>query len=110
MVGEGMRSLLALCLVSAFALGCKADPEKCEKARRNYAELVYWDKTDAEIAQAPPEKRDELRKQKLAEFTKNMELGLNTCTSKCLSANNDKDMKCMIDAKTAAQAKACVTD
>jgi hypothetical protein len=106
-----MRSLLGLVLfVSVLGIGCKGDPEKCEKACRNYAELVFWEKADAEISQAPVEKRDELRKQKLAEFTKNLENGINTCTSKCLSANKEDDIKCMIDAKTAKQAKACVED
>lgn len=106
-----MRALLGtVLLVSFLGIGCKANPEKCEKACRNYAELVFWEKADAEIAQAPVEKRDELRKQKLAEFTKNLENGINTCTSKCLSANEKDDIDCMINAKTAKQAKACVED
>lgn len=104
-----MRMALAL-LVGLALGGCKGDPQKCEDACRNYAQLVFWEEADAEVAAAPPEKRDELRKQKLAEFTKNLELGLNTCTSKCLSANNDTDMNCMLKAKTAKAVKACVTD
>jgi hypothetical protein len=99
-----------LALVVAFALGCKGDPVRCEKACRNYAELVYWAEADAEIEKAPPEKRDELRKQKLAEFARDLERGIDVCTSKCLSANNDADTDCLINAKTAKQAKACVTD
>jgi hypothetical protein len=105
-----MRQLALLLVVLGLGLGCKGDPDKCDKACRNYAELIFWSKADAEINAAPAEKRDELRKQKLAEFSKNLELGLNTCTSKCLSANNDKDTKCLIEAKTADQAKACVED
>ena len=102
---------IAFVLLAGLVLGgCKGDPQKCEEACRNYAQLVFWEEADAQIAAAPPEKRDEMRKQKLAEFTHNMELGLNTCTSKCLSANYDKDMKCMLAAKTAKQAKACVND
>ena len=103
-----MRHVLALALFATLALaGCKGDPEKCDQACRNYAELVFWDKANAEIDAAPPEKRDELRKQKLAEFTKNLELGINTCSSKCLSANNDEQTKCLLQAKTAKQAKDC---
>ena len=104
----GSRSwLLGLLLVSTLAFGCKGDPEKCDKACRNYAELIFWDKANAEIDAAPLEKRDELRKQKLAEFTKNLELGINTCTSKCLSANNDDQTKCLLAAKTAKEARTC---
>jgi hypothetical protein len=109
MVGSGMR--IAFVLVVGLVLGaCKSDPQKCEEACRNYAQLVFWEKADAEVAAAPREQRDELRKKKLAEFTKNLELGLDTCTSKCLSANNDTDMNCMIKAKTAKEVKACVAD
>jgi hypothetical protein len=106
---------IALALFCCLALGgcmkaCNGDPDKCEQACRNYAQLVFWEKADVEINAAPAEKRDEMRKQKLAEFTKNMENGLPTCTSKCLSANNETDMTCMINAKTAKQVKACVED
>src|SRR6478735_8237854 len=105
-----MRSVLVLVLLTVIGSGCKGDPAKCEKACRNYAELIFWEKADAEISKAPVEQRDELRRQKLAEFTKHMELGIDTCTSKCLSANKDDDINCMIAAKTAQQAKACVAD
>jgi hypothetical protein len=101
----------AFVLLAGLVLGgCKSDPQKCEEACRNYAQLVFWDKADAEIAATPPEQRDALRKKKLGEFTKNLELGLDTCTSKCLSASNDKDMNCMLKAKTAKAVKACVAD
>src|SRR6476619_4095213 len=100
---------LALLLASTLAIGCKGDPEKCDKACRNYAELIFWDKANREIDAAPVEKRDEMRKEKLAEFTKNLELGINTCTSKCLSANNDDQTKCLLAAKTAQDAKTCAT-
>ena len=38
------------------ALGCKGNPEKCDKGCRNFFELVYWEKANAEIDSAPPEK------------------------------------------------------
>lgn len=106
----GIRLGLLGVLIFSTLAGCKGDPEKCDQACRNYANLIFWDKANVEIDAAPADKRDELRKQKLAEFTKNLELGINTCTSKCLSANNDDDTKCLLAAKTAEQAKACVTD
>lgn len=98
-------------LVVAITLAaCHGNPEKCEKACRNYAELTYWKKADAEIAAAPPEQRDALRKQKLSKFTADLEQGLTLCTTRCSSANNDKQADCLIEAKTADQAKACVDE
>ena len=99
------RLLVALALV-----GCKGDPVKCEKAVRNYYSLLYWDKADAEIAKAPEQDRDKLRKEKLARFEIEMEKGVDTVVSQCVSANNDKQIDCMIDAKTATEAKACTED
>jgi hypothetical protein len=99
-----------LFLAALFALGCKGDPVKCESACRNYAQLVFWETADAEIAKAPPEQRDELRKQKHAELARGLERGIDLCSSKCMSANNDDDTECLIAAKSAKQAKACVTD
>ena len=96
-------------LVLAAAAACKGDPDKCEKACRNYAELVYWQKADADIAAVPPEQRDALRKEKLAKFTGDLERGINLCTSQCVSATatSDKQADCMIAAKTADAVKAC---
>src|SRR5262245_11868078 len=89
------------------AIGCKGDPEKCDRACRNYFELVFWQKANAEIDQAPPAQRDELRKQKMAELANNLAEGVDLCTSKCTSANNDDTIDCLIKAKTADQARAC---
>ncbi len=105
-----MKWLLALCLVaevSALA-GCKGDPVKCETGCRNYFTLVYWDKTDPMIAAAPPAERDAMRKQKLGEFEAQMTRGIDVCSTQCMSANNDKDIDCMVEAKTAKAVKACL--
>lgn len=90
--------------------GCKGDPVKCESACRNYAKLIYWEKADAEIAAAPPAQRDELRTQKLAKFSADIEggEGANLCTNRCISAGNDTQIDCLNAAKTAAQARDCV--
>ena len=101
-----MRLVLAL----GFLFGaCKGDMQKCEEACRNYGNLVYWKHADAEIAAAPPEQRDALRKKRLGEFDSKLENGVDMCVSQCQSANNDKDMDCMIAAKTGDQAIACTT-
>jgi hypothetical protein len=102
-----MRWLLAVIVVAA---ACKGDPQKCDQACRNYAELVFWQKANVEIEKLPPNDRDAMRKQKMAELAKNLAEGVDMCTSKCMSANNDKQANCLIKAKTADQAKACVAN
>jgi hypothetical protein len=96
-------ALLAL----VMALGCKGDPVKCEKACRNYAELTFWDKAEKDIAAVPPDQRDALRKTKMAEFSHNLSQGIDMCTSQCVSANNEKTIDCLINAKNAKDAAAC---
>lgn len=97
-------------LLGVLLSACKGDQLKCEQACRNYGTLVYWQRADAEIAAAPAGERDALRKRRLGEFDSKLENGVDMCVSQCQSANNEKDMDCMIAAKTADQAKACVKD
>jgi hypothetical protein len=103
-----MRFVLVLLLLG-LGVGCKGDPDKCEQACRNYAHLVYWEAAEAEIAAAPVAERDALRKKKMGEFSHNLSKGVDMCSSKCMSANHDTDIDCLIGAKTAKQAKDCVT-
>ena len=104
-----MRCLLAVLVLFGFAAACKGDPAKCEKAARNYFTLVFWEKAEADIAAAPPEKRDELRKDLQAKFSVELEHNIDVVVSKCMSANNDDDVACLIDARTAKRAKECLT-
>jgi hypothetical protein len=103
-----MRSLCVLVLLPVLA--CKGDPVTCEKGIRNYAQLIYWEQADAEIAAAPETQRDALRKEKLAKFEHDMERGLDIVVSKCTSADSEDQVKCMIAAKTAKQAHDCDKD
>ena len=106
-----MRWPFALCLVfMAGCHSCKGDPERCDRAARNYAQLVYWEGANAENEKLPVAERDAVRKQKLAEFAKGIEDGIDLVVSKCVSANNTEQTDCMINAKTAKAAKACVSD
>ena len=105
-----MRWLATLCLVFVAGCTCKGDPDKCDRACRNYAELVFWDAANPEIEKLPVAERDAARKQKMAELANNLAKGVDLCTSKCVSANNKADTDCLIAATTAAAAKACVTD
>ncbi len=100
------RTLLALVTITSLG-ACKGDRQKCETACRNYGTLLYWEISDKEIQKAPADKQVSLRKRKLAEFSSQLENGVDVCINQCSSANNDKMMNCMIDAKTAADAKKC---
>ena len=104
-----MRSRFVVVVLLLIA-ACKGDPEKCDRACRNYAQLVFWDQANAEISAAPPERRDALRKEKTAKFEADLEHGIDYCTSRCVSANYDKDVDCWLAAKTAKQVKACSAD
>ena len=100
-----MRYLVAILCV----LGCKGDPDRCELACRNYAQLVFWEVAEKEIAAAPVAERDALRKKKMGEFSHNLSKGVDMCSSKCMSANHEQDIDCLINAKTAKEAKSCTT-
>lgn len=103
-----MRAVTFLVVLALVA--CKqGDPEKCETAVRNYATLMYWKNADRAIAAAPPEKRDELRKEKLADFTAKMEKGVQTLVTQCVSANDKEAINCMIAAKTAEEVQKCAS-
>ena len=88
-------------------VACKADAQRCEQAARNFATLTYWRTADAEIARQPAEKRTAVRKRKLVQFTHELESGIDTAISQCQSANNDDQIDCMIEAKTAERALEC---
>ena len=104
-----MRWLVALSFVfMAGCRSCKGDPEKCDQMCRHYAELVFWEEANAEIEKLPVEQRDAARKEKMAKFSRNLAAGVDMCTSKCVSANHKQDVDCVIAAKTATEAKACM--
>ena len=99
-----MRLVVALTLILS---ACRGDPVKCDLACRNYATLMYWKKADAEIAAAPADQRDALRKRHLGQFSSLLEGGIDQCVSQCESARNATQVECWIEAKTADQALAC---
>ena len=99
----------ALAVVLALALAaCKGDARKCEAACRNYATLRYWKVAEADITAAPPGERDAVRNRWRGRFPSELENGVELCVSQCQSANNAKDIDCMIAAKTADRAEACL--
>jgi hypothetical protein len=105
-----MHRLLLFLALGAGLGACKGDRKQCEDACRNSATLLYWRDADAEIAKAPADKREALRKTKLGMFDSKLENGVELCISQCTSANNETQTKCMIEAKTAEQIDGCVKD
>lgn len=101
-----MRRALVIAVLGLLA-ACKGDRQKCESACRNYGTLMYWEVSDRQIQAAPEADREALRKRKLGEFSSQLENGVDVCVNQCSSANNDKQVDCMISAKTATEAEAC---
>ena len=94
--------------VTVAGTGCRGDREKCEKAARNYHHLMFWETAEAEIAAAPPERRDALRKEKSVQFEQEENSpGVSQIVKGCMVENNKDTVNCLIDAKTAAQARKC---
>jgi len=100
-----MRRLVLAAAI--FVTACRGDAQKCEQACRNVYTLTYWKRANAEIEQLPPEQRKLERQKRLSDFTNRLEMGVDTCTTQCQSANNDTQIDCMIAAKTADEAIAC---
>lgn len=81
--------------------------QDCELACRHAFEVAYWEKADADLAAAPANTRDALRKKRLADFTTLLDDGLDTCVTQCVSANNDAQNQCLLAAKTKADLDHC---
>lgn len=103
-----IRSAVVALVLALAVTGCKRpSAESCDEALRNYARLQYWEKAEVEIAAAPPAERDALRKTKIAEHDTMVEDGLTMAISQCRAARDFEGVKCMKEAHTAAQARAC---
>ena len=97
----------ALAIALLAGVGCRVDAQQCDQACRNAGKLAFWKAADLEIAAAPADQRDALRKQKLSEFTKKVEAGIDGCVLRCQSARDQDTVDCLIAARTAEQAQAC---
>jgi outer membrane murein-binding lipoprotein Lpp len=103
-----VRVVIFAAILSAFGLtGCKGDQKKCEEAARNYAQLVYWKKANAELDALPESERSLARQKKLSSFTNELENSIGFITEQCVSANNEEQVDCMIKAKTAEEVTKC---
>jgi hypothetical protein len=100
--------LAAFCLALVAAAGCSRPSAKdCEEGLRNWFTLIYWEKAEAEIAKAPPETRDALRKAKGEEKDKQFAAGLELAVLQCRGARDFDGVKCMKAATNAVQARKC---
>ncbi len=106
-----MAAARTLIVVVSLALGltaCKRpSPEACEAASRRWFTLIYWDEAEKEIAAAPPEQREALRKAKAADHDTKLEQGLELAMNKCRAARDFDGVACMKNASTADQARKC---
>ena len=102
-----MRTAAVVVSLGLALAACKGDPVKCEKAARNYAALVYWDKTEKALALLPAGERANARSKLNTAYETEVEANIDSITSQCVSAGNEKMVDCMIDAKTAPAALKC---
>jgi len=104
-----MRAAIVVCLLLCSALaGCRGDRDKCAAAAHRFAELVYWERVNPEIAKLPTEaERDAERKRKLVEFEKELESQLQLRINQCVAAGATGQAECIIKSKTAAEALDC---
>lgn len=104
MLASSVRWIFPVLLAVA---ACRGDAQQCDQACRNAANLQYWRGADKDIAAAPADQRDALRKQKVTEFGRKLEAGIDQCVSQCQAAGNQGTIDCLIAAKTADQIDAC---
>jgi hypothetical protein len=102
-----MRYVCVVIFAALLGTACKGDKQKCEQAARNYAELMFWKKANTEINALPEAERDLARKKKMSAFTNELENNIDFITEQCVSANNEKQVECMIAAKTAEAVAKC---
>ncbi len=95
-------------VVLALVVGCSRPSSKdCEEAIRNWYTLLYWEKAEQEIANAPADQRDALRADMAKKKDADLEKGLELAINQCRGARDHDGVKCMKEAKTAAQARKC---
>lgn len=100
-------SLLLLSTLALLGPGCRGDRDKCAAAAQHFAELVYWERENKAIAELPREQQDAARRQKLAEFNRELDSQLELRISHCVAAGADSQADCINEAKTAADALKC---
>lgn len=95
-------------VVAVGLSACKRPtPEDCDAAVRNWFTLIYWEQAEKDIAAAPPEQREQLRKTKLADRDAKLNEGIGLAIMQCRAARDFDGVKCMRAATTADEARKC---
>jgi hypothetical protein len=103
-----LRAVAAVLLLALAPAGCSRPSAKdCEEAIRNWYTLIYWEKTEAEIAAAPAAEREAMRQAKAADKDAQLAKGMELAIMQCRGARDHDGVKCMKAATTAAQARKC---
>jgi hypothetical protein len=105
-------AILTVVLVASGLTGCQRPTiEQCERLCWRYNELKFWEKFEADAAELAPDAREKLRaeRKKVWEEMRAREFdpGLENCIRACRRASSPKDVKCVDEAKTSAQAEDC---
>jgi len=83
------------------------DAGGCEAACRNYAQLKFWDRADAEIAALPGAEQAVARTTRTAELATQLDRGVAPCVESCVAANNATQTACLARAASVADLTAC---
>lgn len=74
---------------------------------RNIATLKFWHRANAELARLPPADQAAARTQKAAVLARELDAGITSCASSCVSANNTVQTACMANATSVEQLATC---
>jgi hypothetical protein len=102
-----MRTLWILLVVSGLAACKKPSVQECDKACRNANRLLFWDEAEKAAAELPESERAAFMKSKEEQFHSTLQAGIDHCIAQCRSADNDAQIKCLTDAKTADDVRKC---
>ncbi len=79
----------------------------CERACKNFAQLKYWARADAEIAALPAGDQPAARAHRGSELATQIESGLPSCVAACIESNNSTQTACIAAAVSVQDLGAC---
>jgi hypothetical protein len=79
----------------------------CERACKNFAQLKYWERADAEISSLPVADQTGARARKSSELETQLAAGLPTCVATCIESNNSTQTACIAAAASVGDLGAC---
>lgn len=79
----------------------------CERACKNFAQLKYWERADAEISALPAGDQAPAKAQKISELATRLDAGMPACVSTCIESNNATQTACIAAAASVGALRAC---